>query len=185
MLQWFVVKFCVSEKRPLPAFIDFTGRQFNEWTVIERAPNRRRAGGATRVYWFCRCSCGREMEVAALNLKNGKSARCRACGFKKQAISVRKHASARFGLIHWKYNLDASQFADLLRRQNGKCAICKVSVDEHSHIDHDHSCCAGVQSCGKCVRGVLCGLCNKGIGMFRESLANVEMAAKYLKGETF
>jgi hypothetical protein len=29
------------------------------------------------------------------------------------------------------------------------------------HIDHDHDCCPGSYTCGKCVRGVLCAPCNR------------------------
>ena len=33
-------------------------------------------------------------------------------------------------------------------------------------LDHDHGCCAGDASCGKCIRGVLCMACNIRLGMF-------------------
>jgi Recombination endonuclease VII. len=47
-------------------------------------------------------------------------------------------------------------------------------------VDHDHSCCPGSTSCGKCVRGFLCTHCNKGIGHFSDEPARVRAAADYL-----
>jgi Recombination endonuclease VII. len=37
------------------------------------------------------------------------------------------------------------------------------------HIDHDHSCCPGSKTCGKCVRGALCRDCNRGLGCFKDN----------------
>lgn len=48
-------------------------------------------------------------------------------------------------------------------------------------VDHDHECCPGQHSCGKCVRGFLCDQCNTGVGMFRDSPAFLHNAAEYIK----
>lgn len=45
----------------------------------------------------------------------------------------------------------------------GTCEICKRGFD-NLHIDHDHSCCPGNYSCGKCLRGLLCPGCNSNLG---------------------
>ena len=47
-------------------------------------------------------------------------------------------------------------------------------------IDHDHSCCPGSTSCGKCVRGVLCGECNLMIGLGKDRQDILVSASEYL-----
>ena len=55
-------------REPSKNFIDLTGLQFGEWTVITKA--------ARESYWKCRCSCGVEREVYAPSLKKGVSLSC-------------------------------------------------------------------------------------------------------------
>ena len=62
--------------------IDFTGRIFGSWTVIERAPAHGRKGGA---HWRCRCKCGTERIIAGVTLRCGGSKQCRVCLGRKQA----------------------------------------------------------------------------------------------------
>lgn len=50
------------------------GRKINEWT-IEGSVSRKGEG----IKWICRCSCGREKEQKAWNVKSGKSRMCKAC----------------------------------------------------------------------------------------------------------
>ena len=42
------------------------------------------------------------------------------------------------------------------------------------HLDHDHSCCPGAESCGSCVRGWLCASCNQALGMLGEDPKRIE-----------
>ena len=44
-------------------------------------------------------------------------------------------------------------------------------------VDHDHSCCSGHRSCGRCVRGALCQGHNNALGHYESSLS---WASKYL-----
>lgn len=75
-------------------------------------------------------------------------------------------------------------YRTLFMRQGGKCAICKVAPpggvfreNEKATlcVDHDHA-------TGE-VRGLLCGQCNTGLGMFRDNPANLQRAIEYLGGE--
>jgi hypothetical protein len=61
----------------------------------------------------------------------------------------------------------------------GACMSCGVATTILV-IDHDHSCCPGEGSCGKCVRGALCRECNQGLGNFRDDIDRLESAIAYL-----
>jgi hypothetical protein len=90
-----------------------------------------------------------------------------------------------FRRYRWKstYNLTLEQTVDLMNLQEGSCAICftPFTTEEVPHVDHSHMCCPGKKSCGKCIRGFLCGLCNVGIGSLRDDTKIIESALKYLR----
>lgn len=64
------------------------------------------------------------------------------------------------------------------------CEICG-RTDKPLHVDHDHACCVmrgGTgKTCGSCVRGFLCGPCNRGIGLFFDNADALDSAALYLR----
>lgn len=74
-----------------------------------------------------------------------------------------------------KFGLTPHTYRDMI---NGGCEICGSTF--RMCIDHDHSCCpqAG-KSCGKCVRGALCGNCNNMLGHAKGHL-NLLKGADYL-----
>lgn len=62
----------------------------------------------------------------------------------------------------------------MLVSQGGGCAICGESLGTRAlPIDHDHN--TGTN------RGILCSLCNGGLGMFRDRTALLESAIQYLE----
>ena len=71
-------------------------------------------------------------------------------------------------------NFDAMYF-----EQDGACAICKIN--EATDVDHDHRCCPGTISCGRCVRALLCRSCNTGIGKLNDSPELLREAANYIE----
>lgn len=74
------------------------------------------------------------------------------------------------------YGITADQYDTMFRQQGGVCAICNgVNRDGRKlFVDHDHGTGA--------VRGLLCNLCNRGIGNLRDSVTLLEAAVSYLKG---
>ena len=84
-----------------------------------------------------------------------------------------------------RYGMTVEAFSEMLAAQDGACAICKLPFDleakaKKPHIDHDHVCCAGRNSCGSCVRGLLCYRCNQGLGSFRDDISALASAIAYL-----
>ena len=54
-------------------FIDLSGQQFGEWSVLYRADHNSVAG---EILWVCQCSCGTIAEVHGRNLRSGHSTSC-------------------------------------------------------------------------------------------------------------
>lgn len=80
-----------------------------------------------------------------------------------------------------QYGLSLDDYDALLDAQGGVCAICLEPPDGSPlHVDHDHACCPGPDSCGKCVRGLLHGRCNRGLQVFHDDSLLLQRAAHYL-----
>ena len=74
-----------------------------------------------------------------------------------------------------RYGITLSQYDGMLEAQNGVCAICKnpETHREFMCVDHCHT--------TKRVRGLLCGLCNRALGGFRDNPKYLAAAIKYLE----
>lgn len=86
-----------------------------------------------------------------------------------------------------KYRMTAAQWQEMFDRQLGLCYLCDDPLDLDAkrqraiHVDHDHSCCPGDRTCGKCIRGIACARCNQGIGSFRDDPDRMIKAAERLR----
>lgn len=82
--------------------------------------------------------------------------------------------------LKYVYGISLEEYNAMLTKQNGVCAICckpetvicRGSEPKSLAVDHDHD-------TGK-VRGLLCDMCNRGIGMLEHSPALLIAAARYL-----
>ena len=124
-------------------------------------------------------------------MKSGYSNLCKECNKKRVVIHNRENPDilkkrSRRRLLKGNYNITLDMYEKLLKSQNYSCAICKRHESmflKSLHIDHDHSCCNGKKSCGKCIRGLLCQNCNAALGNFKDSKKNLRDAIIYLGGD--
>lgn len=108
--------------------------------------------------------------------------KCKACA--RAAIKAWAEANpSEWERSRWKshlkrqYGITPERYNEILASQGGLCAICLKSPADprgfRPHLDHDHA-------TGQ-VRGILCGPCNKGLGMFGDELAVIRSALAYLE----
>lgn len=87
----------------------------------------------------------------------------------KYASDARKARGSRSSeATKYKYGITDDELNALRAQQNDRCVMCNnVFIDRRSiRVDHDHQCCRGIKTCGKCVRGLLCHKCNIQIAIF-------------------
>lgn len=81
------------------------------------------------------------------------------------------------------YNLTIDQYDELLAKQGGGCAICGKTESDDGRmlaVDHDHKCCSGSRSCGKCVRALLCVKHNSVLGFVGDDPSVLQTMIDYL-----
>jgi hypothetical protein len=83
--------------------------------------------------------------------------------------------SRRDWSLQYRYGMSVEQYEKLLADQGGHCRLCpavQMSSERRLCVDHNHKCCPGPRSCGKCVRAILCANCNRKIGFLEELMAD-------------
>lgn len=101
----------------------------------------------------------------------------------EKAESIRRTSELRRekGYHLKKYGLDTEGYKAILAQQGGVCAICSEPNKRAKlyPVDHDHACCPGDESCGNCIRGILCFTCNVRLGVIESPW--LERANEYLR----
>jgi Recombination endonuclease VII len=81
----------------------------------------------------------------------------------------------------WMYKMSVAEFDVMLGKQNGHCALCNnkhCTNGYRLHVDHDHKCCntrSRQATCGKCTRGLLCGVCNRRLGFLEKNIIEAKV----------
>ena len=129
----------------------------------------------------------------------GTKRRCNSCRHAAEREQRREYmakwrdetnANAKLRARHLlaKYGITPDDFDAMVEAQGGRCAVCGCTEPGGRgtwHIDHDHACCPGQVTCGRCLRGLLCSNCNTGLGFFKDNPFVLRSAARYLDGKLF
>lgn len=84
--------------------------------------------------------------------------------------------AGRNAKFQYKYGISLDKYNELLKSQNGCCAICNENSLRYLDVDHSHS--------TKAVRGLLCRQCNLGIGSFKDDPRLLHRAVLYLESKS-
>lgn len=107
--------------------------------------------------------------------------RCATCHRDRRTTT---QLARRLAYVARQYGLTPAQYQALTEacRKNDKGqALCMMCNRVRARaVDHDHSCCSGKTSCGKCVRGLLCTRCNVFLGHSRDDTAVAYSMISYL-----
>lgn len=150
---------------------------------LRRCICQRGTNAATYVKTCTKCGQGKELTDYYTRVRaHGRVAYFGACKDCCRATTreawakngKRYNAAARGAARALKYGITPLEWKQLLEAQGYKCAICKGDLREATpHTDHCHE--------TDQVRGLLCSLCNPGIGFLRHDPELLEAAARYLR----
>lgn len=137
-----------------------------------------------------KCNEEKDIELFAKgkNYKDGRRGTCKKChtAYVKKYYNTNPDKKAAKNKMNTFYkpnyiahHITEDQYNKMLSLHDGKCHSCKDKIA--TSIDHDHSCCSGQRSCGKCIRGVLCNQCNTALGLLADSRQKILNLLEYIK----
>lgn len=157
------------------------GKKFGRLTVICKNGTNPKIRCST---YLCKCECGNEKTVPRPSLRNGKTKSCGCLLIEngiKSGLAMKKHGQSNTKeykkkyknryKFKKKYGKTVDEILYLKELQESKCKICG-KIDDLV-VDHDHR--------TNKFRGLICNLCNSGLGMFKDSISSLAKAIEYLE----
>lgn len=107
--------------------------------------------------------------------------RCKDASRERDSLEYAKNGVAS------RNHVSGSWYPEQLAKQGGHCFLCPAIRGSIRNArfcyDHDHACCSGSHSCGKCLRGLLCNRCNYYVGQLETIVKDglLETMLKYVQ----
>lgn len=129
------------------------------------------------LYDYCKICWRDYLKNSATHLETKR--RCAKRYYEKHSVEIRRRVHK-----YWEkagreknlksYGLTSAKYDLLLQSQHGVCAICGEPPKNGRRlaVDHDHRM--------EVVRGLLCGRCNTGLGLFQDNPQFLSASLKYL-----
>lgn len=160
--------------------------------IDDFAKNRSNASGIHS--WCKKCMTDKVLEYRGGRRfkpaqKNDTHKQCRSCGEMKivlgnknsycdECVSEKNYTRN----IKLRFNMSLEDYKNMSLQQCGVCDICKTNPgDKRLSVDHDHRCCPGQYTCGKCVRSLICHRCNMVLGQIGDDVSILQSMIDYIQ----
>lgn len=139
--------------------------------------------------------CDRTLPLESFNRmskkKSGHRGECRECQridrLRYMAeVDPTEHAERRrASKYRQRFRKSLAEVEAIFAEADYSCEACGTHRDDTHNgtlvLDHNHACCSGEYTCGKCIRGVLCTKCNLGLGALEDSIEKLRRLLTYME----
>ena len=124
----------------------------------------------------CKETKSLELFYKASKNKDGYTTECKLCNNKRskewrENNPERKHRRDRNNNLVARYGITIEDYEDMFERQGRKCGICRTSENYSGHTGYRKDWSFSVDHChdtGR-IRGLLCNVCNRALGLFKDN----------------
>lgn len=125
---------CGKEKQKTP-LIDLTGEKFGYLTVLKIDEDKRLK--TNRIYWKCKCRCGREKSILGEHLRSGRTKSC-GCLHREKMSGIKKWDWSKVPPANYNYKLRRSHaYMDwrkkVFEKDNYTCQKCGATTNLQAH----------------------------------------------------
>lgn len=117
-----------------------------------------------------KCGIDKDINLFPCSVAKGKiyhKKKCSKCVSEEQAERYNRspYQSPNKRDNQYTYKYGRPLYDELFEEQHGKCLLCGNFSERTLCVDHDRRCCPSDRTCGNCVRGLLCLVCNVQLGV--------------------